>query len=108
MEEAVTSAAVWTIVAVVGAGTLAMKGAGPVLLGGRALPPRVMAVVSLLAPAVLAALIVTNTVGGDHRYVLDARLAGVAAAAIALRLRAPLLVVVILAAAVTATIRAIS
>jgi branched chain amino acid efflux pump len=108
MEEAVTSAAVWTIVAVVGAGTLAMKGAGPVLLGGRALPPRVMAVVSLLAPAVLAALIVTNTVGGDHRYVLDARLAGVAAAAIALRFRAPLLVVVILAAAVTAAIRAVS
>lgn len=103
-----TSAAVWTIVAVVGAGTMAMKGAGPVLLGGRTLPPRVMAVVSLLAPAVLAALIVTNTVGGDHRYVLDARLAGVAAAAIALRLRAPLLVVVILAAAVTAAIRAIS
>lgn len=103
-----TSAAAWTIVAVVGAGTMAMKGAGPVLLGGRTLPPRVMAVVSLLAPAVLAALIVTNTVGGDHRYVLDARLAGVAAAAIALRLRAPLLVVVILAAAVTAAIRAIS
>jgi branched chain amino acid efflux pump len=108
MEETVTPAAVWTIVAVVGAGTMAMKGAGPVLLGGRTLPPRVMAVVSLLAPAVLAALIVTNTVGGDHRYVLDARLAGVAAAAIALRLRAPLLVVVILAAAVTAAIRAIS
>lgn len=103
-----TSAAVWTIVAVVGAGTMAMKGAGPVLLGGRTLPPRVMAVVSLLAPAVLAALIVTNTVGGDHRYVLDARLAGVAAAAIALRFHAPLLVVVILAAAVTAAIRAIS
>ena len=56
----------------------------------------------------LAALIVTQTVGGDHRYVLDARLAGVAAAAIALRFRAPLLVVVILAAAVTAAIRAIS
>jgi branched chain amino acid efflux pump len=108
MEEAVTSAAVWTIVSVVGAGTMAMKGAGPVLLGGRTLPPRVMAVVSLLAPAVLAALIVTNTVGGDHRYVLDARLGGVAAAAIALRFRAPLLLVVILAAVVTAAIRAVS
>jgi uncharacterized membrane protein len=99
---------VWVLVGTVGLGTVAMKAAGPVLLGGRALPPRAMAVISLLAPAVLAALIVTQTVGGDHRYVLDARLAGVAAAAIALRFHAPLLVVVILAAAVTAAIRAIS
>jgi uncharacterized membrane protein len=108
VEEAVSGATVWVIVGVVGVGTVAMKAAGPVLLGGRALPPRAMVVVSLLAPAVLAALIVTQTVGGDHQYVLDARLAGVAAAAIALRFRAPLRGVVILAAAVTAVIRAFS
>jgi branched-subunit amino acid transport protein len=106
LEAVVSGWEVWAMVGVVGLGTFAMKAAGPVLLGGRALPDRAMAVISLLAPAVLAALIVTQTVGGDHRYVFDARLAGVAAAAIALRLRAPLLVVVILAAAVTAAIRA--
>jgi len=102
-----TGAAVWTIVGAVGAGTLVMKAAGPMLLGGRVLPPRAMSVISLLAPAVLAALIVTQTLGGDHRFVLDARLAGVAAAAVALRFRAPLLVVVVLAAVVTAVVRAL-
>jgi hypothetical protein len=66
-----------------------------------------MSVISLLAPAVLAALIVTQTIGGNHQYVFDARLAGLAAAAIALRFRAPLLVVVILAACVTALVRAL-
>lgn len=99
---------VWVLVGVIGAGTFAMKAAGPVLLGGRALPERAMAVISLLAPAVLAALIVTQTVGGDHQYVLDARVAGVAAAAVALRFKAPLLAAVILAAAVTAAIRALT
>jgi branched-subunit amino acid transport protein len=98
----------WVVVGIVGAGTVAMKSAGPVLLGGRAMPDRAMSVISLLAPAVLAALIVTQTIGGNHHYVFDARLAGLAAAAIALRFRAPLLVVVILAAAVTAVVRALS
>jgi hypothetical protein len=51
---------------------------------------------------------VTQTLGGDQRYVLDARLAGVAAAAVALRFRAPLLPAVILAAVVTAAIRAVA
>ena len=97
----------WLVVGIVGAGTMAMKAAGPVLLGGRAMPDRAMSVISLLAPAVLAALIVTQTIGGNHHYVFDARLAGLAAAAIALRFRAPLLVVVILAAAATALARAL-
>lgn len=97
----------WVVVAIVGVGTMAMKAAGPVLLGGRTLPDRAMSVISLLAPAVLAALIVTQTIGGNHHYVFDARIAGLAAAAIALRFRAPLLVVVILAAAVTALVRAL-
>jgi hypothetical protein len=61
----------------------------------------------LLGPAVLAALVVTQTVGGDRAIVLDERLAGVVAAAIALRLRAPILVVVVVAAVVTASLRAV-
>jgi branched-subunit amino acid transport protein len=105
--EAVSGATAWLVVGIVGAGTIAMKAAGPVLLGGRSLPDRAMSVISLLAPAVLAALIVTQTIGGNHQYVFDARLAGLAAAAIALRFRAPLLVVVILAACVTALVRAL-
>ena len=78
------------------------------LLGGRPLPEHHDDVVSLLAPAVLAALVVTQLVGGDREIVLDARLVGLAAAVVALLLRAPLLVVVIAAAVATAAVRALS
>ncbi|MGQ0608933.1 MAG: AzlD domain-containing protein, partial [Chloroflexota bacterium] len=47
----------WVIVLAVGTGTIAIKAAGPVLLGGRPLPERVQGVVALLAPALLAALV---------------------------------------------------
>jgi hypothetical protein len=67
-----------------------------------------MAVIQLLAPAVLAALVVTQTLGGDHRIALDARLAGVAAGAFALTLRAPTLVVLLVAAAASAVVRSIA
>jgi hypothetical protein len=60
----------------------------------------------VLAPALLAALVVVNTVGGDREIVVDARLAGVGAALVALRFRAPLLAVVAIAALVTALARA--
>jgi len=98
---------VWVVVAFVGAATVIFKSAGPVLLGGRYLPPGVGGVVALLAPALLAALVVTQAVGGDRRLVFDARLLGVAGAAAAIRLRAPILLVVVLAAALTAAARAL-
>jgi branched chain amino acid efflux pump len=96
---------VWTTVILVGAATVVLKSAGPVLLGGRALPAWLNGVVELLAPALLAALVVTQTVGGDEEIVLDARLVGVGAGAVALLLRAPILVVVVVAAAATAIAR---
>ena len=48
---------VWTVVAVSGAATFALKAVGPVLLGGRELPAPVIGVASLLTPALLAALV---------------------------------------------------
>ena len=98
---------IWVVVAVVGAATVIFKSAGPVLLGGRDLPLRVRFVVALLAPALLAALVVTQAVGGDRRLVFDARLLGLAGAAVAIRLRAPILLVVVLAAVLTAAARAL-
>lgn len=98
---------VWLAVVLVGVATVALKAAGPVLLGGRELPARVRVLVGLLAPALLAALVVTNTAASGRHVVVDARLAGVAAAAVSLRLRAPILVAVAVAAAVTAGIRAV-
>jgi branched-subunit amino acid transport protein len=98
---------VWIMVAVVGAATIALKGLGPVALGGRSLPPRVLGVVGLLAPALLAALVVTQVFGGERELVLDARAAGLGAAAIALALRAPILAVIVAAAVATALVRAL-
>ena len=97
---------VWMVVAAVGAATVALKATGPVLFGGRELPPRLTGVVALLAPALLAALVAVQILGGDRQLVLDARLVGLAAAVAALALRAPILVVVSAAAVATALTRA--
>lgn len=102
------SAAVWGTVGGLAVATAAIKAFGPLAFGGRVLPPRLARVIPLLAPALLAALVVSETVGGTgHHLVLDARLGGVAAAGVALWRRAPLYVVVIAAAAVTAGLRAV-
>lgn len=91
-----------------GAGTIVCKAVGPVILGGRSLPPQLAGVVDMLAPAVLAALVVTQAVGADRKLVFDERLLGIAAAIVAVRLRAPLLVVVVAAAGVTAIARLVT
>jgi branched chain amino acid efflux pump len=93
---------VWVIVAVVGVATMAFKALGPVGLAGRELPPRLGSILGLLAPAVLAALVVTSA-AGDWR-----RIVGLGAAAVAVLLRAPLLLVVVVAAVVAATLRALA
>jgi branched-subunit amino acid transport protein len=98
---------VWAVVVLTGAATMSLKAAGPVLLGGRPLPASVAEVVALLGPALLAALVAINTFGAGRALVVDARLAGVAAGALALRLHAPLLIVLLTAAGITAAVRAI-
>ena len=96
---------VWVVVAAVGLGTVALKGVGPALLAGRRLDGSMARVVGLLAPVMLVALVVTQTVGGNRALVFDSRLGGVAAAAVALRFRAPLVVAMALAAGVTVLLR---
>ncbi|HET9665890.1 MAG TPA: AzlD domain-containing protein [Desertimonas sp.] len=95
----------WLVIAVVGVVTILFKASGPVLLGRRELPPRALALVEVLAPAMLAALVVTQTFGGDQELVIDERLAGVAVGGVAIWLRAPLIVVMAVAAATAALIR---
>jgi branched-subunit amino acid transport protein len=97
--------AVWTVVLLVGGFTIAFKAAGPVLLGGRTLPPRIGDAFELLAPSLFAALIVTQAVGGDEEIVIDARLVGVGAGLVAILLKAPLIVVIVVAATATALAR---
>lgn len=95
----------WLIVLAVSGGTIVIKAAGPVLLGGRPLPDRVHRMVAMLAPALLAALVATAALGNGQQLVLDAPVIGVGAAALAILLHAPILVVVIVAAAAAAVAR---
>lgn len=101
-----SAGAVWAVVVGLALGTAVIRSAGPVLLGGRVLPARTVAVVALFAPAVLAALVVTQAFGQDGELELDpARLAGIVAGGVALALRAPLLVAVAAAAGMAALLR---
>ena len=97
----------WTVVILVGLATIVIKASGPVLAGGGELPPALARMAELLAPALLAALVATQTFGDGESLVIDERAAGIGAAGVAVALRAPILVVVVVAAAVTALLRAI-
>lgn len=97
----------WAAILALAAGTYAMKAAGPALLGGRRLPPRLERVAGLLPVAMFAALVVVETFSEGGELTLDARAAGVGAAAVAAWRGAPFLVVVGVAMAVAAAVRAL-
>ena len=95
----------WLAIAVGCVGCFALK------LVGLSLPRRVIEqplvkhIAELLPVALLTALIATQTFTSGHRLQLDARAAGLVAAAIAVRFKAPFLVVVALACLVTTLVR---
>jgi len=99
--------AIWVVIAALALATAALKLAGPLALGGRPLPVSALSVVELLASALLAALVVVETFGNGRSLILDARVLGAAFAVIAVWRRAPMIVVVLGAAAVTAVARLI-
>jgi hypothetical protein len=70
--------------------------------------PRVQRVADLLPIAMLAALAAIQTFADGHDLVIDARVVGVGVALVAIKLRAPFIVVVVLAAATTAAVRAVA
>jgi branched-subunit amino acid transport protein len=101
--------AVWTTIVVLIITTVAFRAAGPVAVGGRDLPPAVVRVISLLAPALLAALVVVETFGGEGKSLtLDARAAGLAVAGAILVATDSLVGAMLSAAAATALVRLIS
>ena len=99
---------VWITIGGLLLATAAIKAAGPVIVGGRELPPAAYSVIALLAPALLTALIVTDTFARDQDLTVDARAAGLACAGVAVALRAPMIVTVVVAAAGAAAVRAIT
>jgi branched-subunit amino acid transport protein len=95
----------WVTVVAVGAGTVLLKAVGPVGVADRQLPKRVGDLLAMVGPAILAALVVSETFAHGRSLVVDARLAGVAAGAVAVVFRAPLWVVVVAGALATALAR---
>lgn len=98
----------WALIAILAAGTVIIKAAGPVLTGGRVPPPALTRVIAMLTPALVISLVITGTVTTGHDLTLDARLAGVSVGATALILKAPLILALVLAAATTAALRALT
>lgn len=97
----------WLLVVTLVAGSYGLKALGVTALGSiieRKLGP----VVTLLPVVLFTALIVVMTFEEAGHLVVDARFAGVAAGALATWRKAPLIVVVLLAMAVTACLRALS
>ena len=99
---------VWLTIGGLFAATVAIKAAGPSIVGGRELPAGAYAVIGLLAPALLSALILTDTFARGQDLTVDARAAGLLCAGVAAALRAPLLVIVLVAAVAAAAVRAIT
>lgn len=98
----------WLTIAILAPATALIRASGPVALGGRKLPSRVRSLIALLAPALLAALVVTETFG-DHSgsLVIDERVLGVAGAGLVCARRGPMLAAIGVAAVLTATARAL-
>jgi|tagenome__1003787_1003787.scaffolds.fasta_scaffold20643532_2 branched-subunit amino acid transport protein len=98
--------AVWITLIALAIGTFLSKAAGTLVLGGRDLSPRALNVTALVAPAILAALVAFETFSVKGGMAIDARAAGLGAALVAILAKAPMIVVILLAAAVTAGVRA--
>ena len=95
----------WTLIILLTLGAYAFKVTGLVILGGRTLPPIFERCLALIPAAVVTALVMKDTFTQGQELVLDARALGIAVAVIAAWRKAPLIVVIVLGAAVTALVR---
>ena len=93
----------WTLILVLAAGAYFFK-----VLGDRTLPPVLDRCLGLIPAALIAALVVKDTFSVGQQLQIDARAAGVGVAAILAWRKAPLIVVIIVGAGVTAAVRAIA
>jgi branched-subunit amino acid transport protein len=97
----------WGLIAGCAVVTAVIKAIGPIAFGGRKLPDRVDGVIALLAPALLAALIVTQALADGQRIAIGADTAGVGIAGLVLWRGGSVLTGVAVAALVTAGLRAV-
>ncbi len=98
---------IWIVIALCALATAIIKGAGPVALGGRDLPQWFNGVITLMAPALLAALVAVAAFSDQEEWAIGADTAGVAAGGLVLWRGANVVVGGIVAATVTALLRAL-
>jgi uncharacterized membrane protein len=97
---------IWPAVILGSLGCYVLKLVGYLLPDDTLDSPRVRHIAGLMPVALLAALVAVQTFAQGQQLVIDGRLAGLAAAIVALVLRAPFLVVILVAAATAAVLRA--
>jgi branched-subunit amino acid transport protein len=98
----------WTLILLLAAGAYFFKVLGLVVIGDRPLPAVLERCLALIPAALIAALVFKDTFSVGQHLQIDARAAGVGAAAIGAWQRAPLILVIVIGAAVTAAVRAVA
>ncbi|NIH87937.1 AzlD domain-containing protein [Amycolatopsis granulosa] len=92
-------------IAVLAVGTFAFRIAGPALQARIQIPPKVQNLMAIAAAVLLVAVVATQALTQGHSFAGFARPAGVAVGGVLAWRKAPFLVVVVVAAAVTALLR---
>ena len=103
-----TGTALWATVVIGSLGCYLLKLAGLSVPAAWVEQPWVARVVDFVPAALLAALVAVQAVAAGNDLVLDGRLVGLAVAAVALALRAPFIVVLVLAGAAGALVHALA
>jgi branched-subunit amino acid transport protein len=101
-----TTGETWALIGLCAVVTFVIKAAGPIALGHRDLPGWFVDVIALMAPALLAALVVTATFADGKQLAVGADTFGVGVAGVALWRGVNVVVGVAIAAVVTAGLRA--
>ena len=98
---------IWLVIVGLAVTTALFKAAGPVVFGGLEPHPAFLRVVAMMAPALLAALVVTSLFADGRRLDVGADTIGVAVAGVLLWRGRSIVLAVVAAVVVTAGIRAV-
>ncbi len=97
---------IWICVALTALASFAIKATGPAILGDRPLPAPTRGVIALLAPALLAGLVISDILGPDWSSANGPLALGVLTAAASRSTGLPAPACIIAAVVVTAVVRA--
>lgn len=98
----------WALIAALAAGVFVIRFLGLLAPEGSRLPRRVLVLIEAMPLAIVASLVLVQTLTADGRFVLDERVVGVGAAIVLARTRLPLAWVVVVAVSLTTLLRWLS